>query len=82
MLPVGDDDDDDDDDDDVVLYSAVAPCYCSLLSALGRVVSLELEACCQWVLRSVQMLVWSCQMWVFLMNWAVKYGDRLYAHGY
>ena len=47
-----DDDDDDDDDDDVHLYSAVTPCYCSMLGALGRVVSLE--ACCQWALLSVQ----------------------------
>ena len=38
------DDDDDDDDDDVGLYSAVTPCYCSLLGALGRVVSFE--TCC------------------------------------
>ena len=27
------------DDDNVVLYSAVAPCYCSMPSALGRVES-------------------------------------------
>ena len=47
-----DDDDDDDDDDDVHLCSAVTPCYCSMLGALGRVVSLE--ACCQWALLSVR----------------------------
>ena len=35
----GDDDDDDDDDDDVHWYSAVTPCYCSMLGALGRVES-------------------------------------------
>ena len=46
------DDDDDDDDDDVVLYSAVTPCYCSMLSALGRVVSFKV--CCQWALLSGQ----------------------------
>ena len=46
-----DDDDDDDDDDDVVLYSAVTPCYCSMLGALGRAASFE--ACCQWVILSV-----------------------------
>ena len=40
------------DDDDVVLYSVVTPCYCSVLSALGRVVSFE--ACGQWVLLIVQ----------------------------
>ena len=39
-----DDDDNDDDDDDVGLYSAVTPCDCSLLGALGRVVSFE--TCC------------------------------------
>ena len=32
-------------DDDVVLYSAVPPWYCSMLCALGRVVSFA--ACCQ-----------------------------------
>ena len=32
-----DDVDDDDDDDDVVLYSAVTPCICNMLSALGRI---------------------------------------------
>ena len=43
-----DDDDDDDNDDGVVLYmyiSTITPCYCSMLSALGSVVSFE--ACCQ-----------------------------------
>ena len=44
MMMMIDDDDDDDDDDDVVLYSAVTPCYCSMLGALGRVVNSE--ACC------------------------------------
>ena len=34
----------DDDVDDVHVYSAVAPCYCSMLRALGKVVSFE--ACC------------------------------------
>ena len=48
---VGCGDDDDDDDDDVVLYSAVTLCYCSMFSALVRIVSFE--ACCQWVLLSV-----------------------------
>ena len=42
-----DDEDDGDDDDGVVLYSAVTPCYCSMLGALGRVVSFE--ACCLYV---------------------------------
>ena len=35
------------DDNDVHLYSAVTPCYCSMLGALGRVVSVE--ACCHWM---------------------------------
>ena len=55
-----DDDDDDTDDDDAAaaadddeddvahLYSAVTPCNCSMLGALGRVVSFE--ACYQWAL--------------------------------
>ena len=30
-----------DGDDDVVFYSAVTPCYCSMLSVLGRVESFE-----------------------------------------
>ena len=30
------------------LYSAVIPCYCSMLGALGGLVNFE--ACCQWVL--------------------------------
>ena len=34
------------------LYRAVTPCYCSLLGALGRVVSFE--ACCQWALLRAQ----------------------------
>ena len=43
---------DDGNDDDVVLYSTVTPCICGMIGALGRVVSFE--ACCQWVLLSVQ----------------------------
>ena len=43
---------DDDDDDDIVSDSVVTPCYCSMLGVLGRVISFE--ACCQWVLLSVQ----------------------------
>ena len=39
---------DDDNDDDAVLYTAVTPCYSSMLGALGRVVSFE--ACCRWAL--------------------------------
>ena len=45
---------DGDDDDDDVLYSAVTPCYCSML---GRVVLVSFEACCQWVLLSVQITI-------------------------
>ena len=44
----------DDDDDDVVLYSIITPCYCSMLGALGSVVSFE--ARCQWALLSVQII--------------------------
>ena len=40
------------DDDDEQLYSTVTPCYCSMLGATGRVVSIE--ACCQRALLSVQ----------------------------
>ena len=44
---------DDNDDDDLVLYNTVTPCYCSMLGALGRIVSVE--ACCQWLfILSVQ----------------------------
>ena len=43
---VDDDDDDDDDDDYDVLYSAVTPCYYSMLCALGRIESFEV--CRQW----------------------------------
>ena len=42
--------DDDNDEDDVHLYSA--ECYCSMLGAIGRIVSFE--ACCQWALLSAQ----------------------------
>ena len=42
------------DDDDVVLYNTDTPCYCSMLSALGRVESFEIEACCQWALLNAQ----------------------------
>ena len=49
-----DDDDAADVDDDVVLYSAVTPCCCNMIGALGRVVSFE--ACCQRALLSVQIL--------------------------
>ena len=34
-----DGDDDDDDDDDDVHYSAITPCYCSMLGALGGVLN-------------------------------------------
>ena len=55
----GDDDDDDDggdddDGDDVVLYSAVTPCYCSMLGALGRVhVWKDMAFHCPWGYVSV-----------------------------
>ena len=45
----------DDDDDVVVLYSSVTPCYCSMLGALGRVDSFE--ACCQWALLAVMVMM-------------------------
>ena len=38
-------------DNDVHLYSAVTPCYCSMLGVLGRVVSFE--ACCHIVCKSL-----------------------------
>ena len=45
---------DDDDGNDVVIYSAVTPCYCSMLNAHVRVVSFE--ACCQWAQLKVQII--------------------------
>ena len=39
---------------DLRLHSAVTPCCCSMLGALGRVVSIE--ACCQWALLSVKII--------------------------
>ena len=36
----------------ICIAHAVTPCYCSMLGALGRVVSFEV--CCQWALLSVQ----------------------------
>ena len=37
------DDDDDDDGDDVVLYSAVTPCYCSMLSTSRGNLSVDIS---------------------------------------
>ena len=56
---------DDDDDDDVYWYSAVTLCYCSMLGALGRVVSVE--ACCQWALLSVQITIQTAPCYLNLL---------------